>query len=40
MPAPRKLPLAAYDRILEVMQARAETPTDKEFAKELDAQSA
>ena len=35
MPAPRKLPLAAYDRI-EVMQARAETPTDKELAKELD----
>ena len=36
MPTPRKLPLAAYDRILEVMHQRAAIPSDKELARELD----
>jgi len=35
MPALRKLPLAAYDRILEVMRQRAAIPTDKELSEEL-----
>jgi len=35
MPAPRKHPLAVYDRIFEVMRQRAAIPTDKELAREI-----